>query len=461
MLVARTRSNAMVGYVVDSDDDDDMPPRPPPVYANPVPVPVPRKSQKFQKFQKFQKAQNGRSASAGEARIRKATGSSLERVGAEYEEYYDAKAIVEALTVLSSAQTARTRRIRELEQYTAQHAATVEGADDPPRLLLKRLRRVEGCQRWIEDLERLSHAPNEHGHRRRTVSYGRKRLKVAGCLWGRRYPICASKIMLPTYRVPQSVALQGAPREVRLQLCKSIYYDIDMVNSFIRIAMAKAKTYGMDPPLKTLALYGSDDGVREEMLRQIMTHHQIYERNDAKRLPLSLLHGGSYKGWLKDTRPPVWTPLPWVTAFSNDVGRLLAAMLEQTDGVEADIAREKGVIVREKKRKPYNLSGGIPEADRTIFASIMQSYEDGLLDIVVDAFRREGWAVGSLQFDGLYVEPQEGIDVEETMRFAEKEVSRRTRGEFDVSLKCKELYGESSDAILEEWATAHLAHVGV
>jgi hypothetical protein len=136
-------------------------------------------------------------------------------------------------------------------------------------------------------------------------------------------------------------------------------------------------------------------------------------------------------------------------------------MLEQTDGVEADIAKEKGVIVREKKRKPYNLSGGISEADRTIFASIMQSYEDMLLGLVVDAFRGEAWTVGSLQFDGLYVEPQEGVDVEETMRFAEREVYRRTSGEFQVSLKCKELYGESSDAILEEWATAHLAHVGV
>jgi hypothetical protein len=457
VLVARTRSNAMVGYVVDSDDDDDddMPLRPPPVYANPVPVP-----RKDRRGPVGQHAAAGGGADAARKRS-KTTASSLERIGVEYEEYYDDAAIIEALKVLSTSQAARAKRVRELEQHVQQHPQAKEGADDPQRLLLKRLRRVEGCQRWFEDLERLSHAPNEHGHRRRTVSYGRKRLTVAGCLWGRRYPICASKIMLPTYRTPRSVALQGAPREVRRQICKSIYCDVDMVNSFIRIAMAKAKTYGMDPPLKTLALYGSDDGVREEMLQQIMTHHQIYERDDAKRLPLQLLHGGSYKGWLKETRPPVWTLLPWVTAFSNDVGRLLAAMLEQTDGVEAAIAREKGVIVREKKRKPYNLSGGIPEADRTIFASIMQSYEDELLDIVVDAFRREGWTVGSLQFDGLYVEPREGIDLEDTMRFAEKEVSRRTRGEFDVSLKCKELYGESSSAALDEWATAHLAHVGV
>lgn len=441
----------MVVYAVGSDDDDDDAPcRPPPAYANPAPA-----------SRKSRKHSAGRPADGGNACKRKVQSSSLEPIDEEYEEYYDGVALAEALTLLCSTQTARTDRIRELEQYTAKHPAVARGADDPSRLLLKRLRRVESCQRWLEDLERVSHAPNEHGHRRRTVSYGRKRLSVADCLWGRRYPLCSAKIMLPTYRHPRSLALQGAPREVRRQLCKRIYYDIDMVNSFIRIAMAKAVAYGMDPPLETLALYGSDDRVREEMLQQIMTHHQIYERDDAKRLPLQLLHGGSYSGWLKETRPPVWTPLPWVTAFSNDVGRLLAAMLEQSGGIEAAIAKEKGVIVREKKRKPYNLSGGIPEADRTIFASIMQSYEDGLLAIVVDAFKCEGWTVGSLQFDGLYVEPRVGVSVEETMRVAEQEVHRRTRGEFSVSLKCKELYGESSSAVMEEWATAHLAHIGV
>ena len=449
----------MGSYVVDSDnDDDDALSRPPPVYE--VPVPVPRKYRVAQEGKRDGRGGCGGGGGGDAPRKRNNRTSALESIPVEYEEYYDDASIIEALKILSSTHMARSKRMRELEKHVNEHAPAKEGADDPKRLLLKRLRRVDGCQRWVEDLERLSHAPNENGHRRRTVLYGRKRLKVADSLWGRRYPICTTKIMLPTYRTPRSVALQGAPREVRRQVCKDIYYDVDMVNSFIRIATAKAKTYGMDPPLKTLQQYGSDDVVREEMLRQIMTHHKIHERDDAKRLPLVLLHGGSYKGWLKDTRPPVWTPLPWVTAFSNDVGRLLAAMLEQTDGIEAEIAMEKGVIVHEKKRKPYNLSGGIAEADRTIFASIMQSYEDMLLDIVVDSFKREGWTVGSLQFDGLYVEPRSGFSLDETMRIAEKAVNRRTHGEFEVSLKCKELYGESSSAVLDEWATAHLTHVG-
>ena len=76
------------------------------------------------------------------------------------------------------------------------------------------------------------------------------------------------------------------------------------------------------------------------------------------------------------------------------------------------------------------------------------------------AFRREGWTIGSLQFDGLYVQPRDGVPVEETMRFAEEEVRRLTKGEFEVSLKCKALYGQSSSSALAEWRTAHLTHVG-
>lgn len=391
-------------------------------------------------------------------RMRKTT---LEMVDGVFEEYYDAAAMSQALEIFASTMTARTRRIRELEQYILAHPQKEESTDDPQRVLLKRLRRVDGCQKWIRDLECLSSKPDECGRRCRTVSYGRKRLQVSGSLWGRRYPMCSTKIMLSTYRVPCSVALQGAPREVRQHICSGIYYDVDMVNSFIRIALAKAKTYAIDPPLEMLARYGSDDSVREEMLERIMTHHQIYERDDAKRLPLALLHGGSYQGWLREVRPPVWEPLEWVTTFSNDVGRLLTTMLNRRDGIEVEIVKEKKVLVRDKKRKPYHLHGGIPEVDRTIFASIMQSYEDRLLSIVVDAFCQKGWAVGSLQFDGLYVEPLAGHSIYDAMRFAEQEVRRRTKGEFDVSLKCKDLYGQSSSALLEEWRTAHLAHVGM
>lgn len=386
--------------------------------------------------------------------------SQIERVDGEFEEYYDNAKLIEAITTLASTQGARTKRILELERYAKENPAVEEGPDDPHRLLLKRLRRVEGCQRWCEDLERVSHPPNKLGLRRRTVGYGRKSLKIAKCMWGRRYATCTAKIKLPTYRGPRSVALQGAPREVRLVICSPVYYDVDMVNSFIRIAIAKARTYGMDPPLKTLELYGSNDALRETMLRQIMEHHQIYDRDIAKRLPLQLLHGGSYKGWLKDERPPVWEPLPWVNDFSNDVSRLLVAMLERPDGIERAITQERPTIVRDKKRKSYSLHGGIAEADRTIFANIMQSYEDELLLIIIGAFQREGWTIGSLQFDGLYIEPREGVSVEETMRFAEEEVHRITKGEFDVSLKCKELYGESSDGAFTEWRTAHLANVG-
>ena len=387
--------------------------------------------------------------------------SELKPTDGEYQEYYDNASLVEALKVLTTTQVARERRIDDLDRYVKDNPLAKDAPNDPPRLLLKRLRRVQECQRWCEDLERVSHAPDARGRRRRTVRYARKELKVSKLAWGRRYAKCDATVWDATHRVAKSVALQQAPREVRLGLCSVIYEDVDMVNSFIRIAICKAKTYGMTPPLEMLEKYGSDDAVRETMLETIMEHHKIYDRTDAKRLLLVLLHGGSYAKWLNDMRPPVCERLEWVKDFSKDVSRLLAEMLVCPDGIEAAVVMERSVLIKEKKRESFAPNGGIAEVDRTIFANIMQSYEDRLLCIVIDSLKSKGWTIGSLQFDGLYVEPREGLCLEAAMRFAEDEVLRQTGGEFNVSLKRKELYGMPTSTVLSEWRTAHLAHVGV
>ncbi len=83
-------------------------------------------------------------------------------------------------------------------------------------------------------------------------------------------------------------------RPTRHSLCEGIYIDIDMVNAQPSIIVEICKHHHNHVP--ALKQYVENtQGMREA----IMKHHGVV-KDIAKNLPISLMFGGSYSGWLKE-----------------------------------------------------------------------------------------------------------------------------------------------------------------
>ena len=330
-------------------------------------------------------------------------------------------------------------------------------------ILCKRNGRVLEIMRWLLDLYRVSAPPDTDGYRARLVSYKRHALTNAqarGREWGRRYPTCEKVSSVGSFRRPEALALQGAPREVRLILCWRRYSDIDLKNAFPRIAHHLAIDLGLELP--TLALYVSSDENREGLLKRLMAHHQLNNRSAAKNLPLVLFHGGQYETWLKEWGPPIMTKLGDMCVFADELRLLAKTMFERKrPGIEADCIAERQQLVLVKRRRDGDDADSLSEAERSMLAYIMQSYEDRILRVIAESFEADGWTIGSLQFDGLFVDKvlaPAGITLDQSRINAE--VAVRTKTLFKVGLAEKEMTEEAAEAVYADWDTTWAEPLG-
>ena len=121
---------------------------------------------------------------------------------------------------------------------------------------------------------------------------------------------------------------------------------------------------------------------------------------------------------------------------------------------DAIVRGTKFRMARSDRKKAYGLS----DADRTAFSRIVQTYEDWLLRLILEEVARHPqWEVGSLQYDGLYLRhlgPQPKGAHGELARACEAHVKDCTEGVFEVTLKEKELLGESVAGIYRLWSGA-------
>ena len=83
-------------------------------------------------------------------------------------------------------------------------------------------------------------------------------------------------------------------RPTRHSLCEGIYIDIDMVNAQPSIIVEICKHHHI--PVPVLKKYVENTSTMREV---IMEHHGV-NKDTAKKLPISLMFGGSYSGWLKE-----------------------------------------------------------------------------------------------------------------------------------------------------------------
>lgn len=99
--------------------------------------------------------------------------------------------------------------------------------------------------------------------------------------WGRVQP--CNHISLSVYHRP-----------TRHSLCEDIYIDIDMVNAQPTIIVEICRQHNMSVP--ALQQYVQNT---QTMREAIMQHHGV-SKDVAKNLPISIMFGGSYSGWLRE-----------------------------------------------------------------------------------------------------------------------------------------------------------------
>jgi len=407
-----------------------------------------------------------------------------------FKEFYDERRLLRAHRVLVQSQAARNARIEQLK------AIPIRIIRPHQYNLLRRLRRIEHTRRWVEVAVNTSEiTKNPPGNRRlreRYVQYKQKALRN-GSLYGRRYASTSETIESVAASLPYHqrllgpkeahinvngdekvghrvvVTLQAAPRELRCALCALIYQDIDFFCSFpqlvwsllLRILRTKSSSDADAIRAQTSVLkqYVCSTSQREEMLLKIMHHHQIDSRDVAKKLPLVLLHGGAYKTWTNEVAPGNRVPYSPMVEFADSIQLIVSLVLKSGEDRLYDIETQMVSAREELHRDVHSRPDSIDKTDMRIFSLILHSYEDVMLRVVVDTFTQDGWAVGSLQFDGIYVEttedPTETDRMKLTMLKAGENVTKLVGDTFSPSLVLKPLYNCPCKAAFEDWATAH------
>jgi len=91
-----------------------------------------------------------------------------------------------------------------------------------------------------------------------------------------------------------SLSLVVFRRVTRHTLADTVYVDIDMANAHPAIVSAAAQIAGIPTPM--LESYIAN---KAQLRKDIMAHHQC-TKDVAKTLPISLMFGGSFSGWVSD-----------------------------------------------------------------------------------------------------------------------------------------------------------------
>ena len=263
-------------------------------------------------------------------------------------------------------------------------------------------------------------APSVDGQRRRGqyLAYRRGGREADGR--GRHYPLSGYWDPRGEWR---SATLQGCPKEIRKLLACEFCHDLDFINSLPTVA-TQLDTLGLCDAAMLTSLKDYV-GNRQSWFDEIIAVHQIRDvpglseaRDVAKALPLRLLHGGTYHAWVNE----FGVKDAGVAAGIGGVRRVLALqrqLLNLRHVVVATFERRhpdwtRAALARAERKKAKGRSlTAMPQAERlrvtrraraSVFAQILQDYEDQCLMAALRSLQRNGWRTHSLQLDGLLVE---------------------------------------------------------
>ena len=227
------------------------------------------------------------------------------------------------------------------------------------------------------------------------------------------------------------LCLQGCPRLLRPFLCGRFCDDWDMKNAQPTILLQLAKRLRNGAHNMPTLQHWVDD--RPGLMAHIAEVHDIQEdvKDTCKELVISLIFGGEYEHWIRKKRMPLDIQSPLVKRLARELAELRATVFYH---------KEFQVHVqKERKRHVYEGQKDAAAADRSIFAVLAQNAENEILNVIRDGVHDQGFAVESLQFDGLFViRRSDGVQLD--VKPIEAEIRRKLS--YEIQLEPKELYFE-------------------
>lgn len=429
-------------------------------------------------------------------------------------EKYKRTELIKGIMALKAKSNLRTARDHEIRCALTRHNHNVNGIGQGTPLALpiewskahlKRIRRTELCMLFLEMLAQRTDAFHcKEEVCKQKVTYFRKTIRIVqasnrnaetptatGCcddmdadddehapsqigkmlIYGRQYADTNGKLSLKgtiaydPQEWQRTVSLQGAPKEIRRFLCSGIYHDVDIENCFPNIAIHLGRQYGYH--FAVLSKYTASKATRNEMLKEIIDAHRLLSffpdpedaREKAKRLPLTLLHGGTYAGWLRTLNVEPIQRVECMKEFANEMYLLHQGASKSQRPIERSIYSNREAFRRQTDKKDTVLGPkkGMTELERSLIAQVLQTYENQILQLILQYADKHSWVVGSLQYDGLFIEHREDACMESFLRGAEAHVQTNMREDNGDTLKIrleeKELFHDDTagEQILLDW----------
>ena len=248
-----------------------------------------------------------------------------------------------------------------------------------------RLERMRGLERKAESLcnELKALEADERGFVVRDVAYMRIDPAQRGHLFAEGH------------------SCQNMPPELRSCILGAFAHDIDMVNSGVSIICNLVVQLDIAQKMPTVLSYRAH---REEWVDWI-AQQQGVSQAQAKKLPITILGGGSFDGWFwslpKQNSYIEKMPNPqirqWAESLQLEISLLRSQLMQHPRFSWTSIERKALQGVRERKNRSDE------SIENSLFGRVVQSCQDEILDIVESCFARDGWQAYGRVFDGLIV----------------------------------------------------------
>ena len=228
------------------------------------------------------------------------------------------------------------------------------------------------------------------------------------------------------------LCLQGAPRLLRPFLCGRFCRDYDMVNAQPTILLQLATRLRNGTHRMPTMQQWVDD--RPGFIAHIAEVHDIQDdvKDTCKNLIISLIFGGEYEHWLERHKRLTDIQSPLVKRFARELADLRTTVFNHIEFAN-HVSKERA---RHAKEGVKNAAA----ADRSIFAVIAQNEEHRLLDVIRRGVVEQGFAVESLQYDGLFVVNRQ----DRQLKLAPLEAAMKRETGYDMRLLEKELLFEGA-----------------
>jgi phage/plasmid-associated DNA primase len=169
-------------------------------------------------------------------------------------------------------------------------------------------------------------------------------------LFDKKAKVFKTGFVLPKHkwgRIAGFLSLSVAHRPTRHSLCEDEYVDVDMINAQPTIISAICKHNDLVVPFINEYIEK-----REEILMMVMEHHKV-NRDVAKNLPIVLMFGGSYNGWMKEHNVLEGGKIDKFVGMENELKTVMELVYSYNKHIEVAVLKQdakKWKTADEKKR---------------------------------------------------------------------------------------------------------------